>query len=101
METIQSVILNLTPGNLMATLDLKEAYLDIPIFEPHRKYLRIAVLLEGRRTHLQFTSPPFGITSAPFVFTKVVLAVVATLGLQNIQTIPYLDDWLIMAHSTE
>lgn len=99
MENIHSVILGLAPGDLMATLDLNEAYLHIPIFEPHRKYLRIAVFLEGEITHLQFTAVPFGITSAPFVFTKVVLTVVAVLKLQNIQIIPYLDDWLIMAHS--
>lgn len=68
----------------MATLDLKEDYLHIPIYESHRKFLRITVYLDGSVSHLQFTPLPFGISSAPYIFTNVVSAVVAVLRLQGI-----------------
>ncbi|XP_077127776.1 uncharacterized protein LOC143783244 [Ranitomeya variabilis] len=36
-----------------------------------RRYLRIAVTLNGNLQHFQFKVLPFGITTAPYVFTKV------------------------------
>lgn len=101
METIKSVISILNPGDLMVTLDLKDAYLHIPVCQAHRKYLRVAVSLRGTVKHFQFAALPFGITTAPYIFTKVVIAVVAPLRLRGLEIIPYLDDWLLKAHSAE
>ncbi|KAJ1135229.1 hypothetical protein NDU88_001673, partial [Pleurodeles waltl] len=61
----------------------------------HRKYLRFVVGLQ----HYQFAVLPFGLTSAPRVFTKVVSVVAADLRRKGIAVFPYLDDWLIKAES--
>lgn len=65
METFCSVAAILEPGHYMAPLDLKEAYLHITIYKPHRKFLRVAEYLKGSGSYLQLTTLPFGITSAP------------------------------------
>ena len=94
IETIKSVVHVLNPGDMMATLDLKDAYLHIPIHPASRKYLRITVQVSGVIRHLLFVALPFGISSAPHTFTKVVVCVVSALRLQGLTIIPYLDDWL-------
>lgn len=38
METIRSVAAILRQGDFMATLDLKEAYLHVPVFQTHRRF---------------------------------------------------------------
>ena len=30
----------ISPGDFMVSIDLKDAYFSVPIFQPHRKYLR-------------------------------------------------------------
>ena len=40
METIQSVLLSVHQGDWMVSIDLKEAYLQVPIQPDSRKYLR-------------------------------------------------------------
>ena len=73
------------------TLDLRDAYLQIPMFPPHRKYLRFCV----QGVHYQFRAMPFGITVAPRVFTKLMAAVGGHLRSQQIHIFMYLDDWLV------
>ena len=51
----------LQPGDWMCSLDLKDAYLTVPIAKEHRKYLRF--LWDGRI--FEFTCLPFGLCSAP------------------------------------
>ena len=50
----------------MATIDLKDAYFAVLISEPDRKYLRF----RWRGKVYQFNCLPFGLSCAPWVFTK-------------------------------
>ena len=43
MTTLQGVIPLLQKGDYIATLDLKNAYLHIPMFRGHWKYLRFVI----------------------------------------------------------
>lgn len=95
METLQRVIPLVLPGHYMCTLDLQDAYYHVPIHPQSRRFLRFCV--QGR--HFQFLVLPFGLRSAPRVFTKVVAPVVAVLHLRGLLVYPYLDDWLIHAPS--
>ena len=52
VETIRSVVHVVNPGDVMATLDLKNAYLHIPIHPGSRKYIRITVQVSGVVKHL-------------------------------------------------
>ena len=37
MESLRSVVASLNPGDFLASIDLKDAYLHIPIFEGHQR----------------------------------------------------------------
>ncbi|MCS5551062.1 MAG: reverse transcriptase domain-containing protein, partial [Gammaproteobacteria bacterium] len=91
METLRSIIQALHVGEWGSTIDLRDAYLQIPMFPPHRKYLRFCV----QGVHYQFRAMPFGITVAPRVFTKLMAAVGGHLRSQQIHIFMYLDDWLV------
>ncbi|KAJ1208810.1 hypothetical protein NDU88_004193 [Pleurodeles waltl] len=95
MITLAQVLSALDPGDWMVALDLQDAYFYIPILHAHRLYLRFVVGHE----HFQFTVLPFGLTSAPQVFTKVMAVVAAHLCRLGVSVIPYLDDWLLKAPS--
>ena len=91
MESAQSVRDLLSAGQWVASIDLKDAYLHVPIRRSFRKYLRFA--LEGKVW--QFRCLPFGLSIAPWAFTKIMAAVGSMLRLKGVQIHMYLDDWLI------
>ena len=67
METLQSVLLSVRPGDWMVSLDLKDAYLQVPMHPESRKFLRFMV---GGKVY-QFKVLCFGLSTAPQVFTRV------------------------------
>ncbi|KAG8452945.1 hypothetical protein GDO86_004664 [Hymenochirus boettgeri] len=95
MESLRSVILAIEPGDYLGSLDIQDAYLHVPIWNGHHRFLRFAI---GAR-HFQFTALPFGLASAPRIFTKIMTCQAAFLRLQGIFILPYLDDLLIRAAS--
>ena len=97
METLNSALKMLRKGDYLASLDLKDAYFSIPIAENHRKYLRFI----WKDQRFQFRCLPFGLTSAPQVFTKILKPVVAYLRKQGIRLVVYLDDILLIASSKQ
>ncbi|XP_066429301.1 uncharacterized protein [Eleutherodactylus coqui] len=99
METIRTATPLIARDNVMATIDLKDAYFHIPIYANSQKFLRFALRVEGEIRHFQFVCLPFGISSAPRIFSKVVMEMVAFLRNQGVMIIPYLDDFLLVADS--
>ncbi len=75
--------------------DLKDVYLSVPIAEIHRKFL----LFIWEEQHYEFQCLPFGLASAPRVFTKLLKPVMATLRRQGIRCIIYIDDLLLLSQS--
>ncbi|KAG6935254.1 hypothetical protein G0U57_015306, partial [Chelydra serpentina] len=88
MVSLATIIPSLDPGDWFAALDMKDAYFHISISPAHRRFLRFVV----RQTHYQFTALPFGLCTAPRVFTKCMAVVVAFLRRQHVHVFPYLDD---------
>ena len=92
MATLQSTIQNVNAGDWLVSIDLKDAYFHVPIHPSHWKYLRFAV---GNDKY-EFMVLPFGITTAPRVFTKMMAPAAEyirkEMGLYNS---PYLDDFLM------
>ena len=97
METIQSVLLSVRQGDWMASIDLKEAYLQVPIHPASRHFLRFMF----RDTVSQFKALCFGLSTAPQVFTRVMAPVSAILHSMGIRMRRYLDDWLVQSASWE
>ena len=95
MEGIHMLRDLLKQNDYLVKIDLKDAYLTVPIWKDHQKYLRF--LWKG--TLHEFACLPFGLATAPRVFTKLMKPVVAALRQRGICLIIYLDDILIMAES--
>ena len=95
METLQPVLLSVQRGDWMVSLDLKDAYLQVPVHPDSRKYLRFVV--SGQV--YQFKALCFGLSTAPQVFTRVMAPVSAMLHRAGIRIRRYLGDWLIQASS--
>ena len=93
METVASVLLSVREGDFLASLDLKDAYFQIPIHPSSRKLLRFTS--EG--TVYQFRALCFGLSTAPQVFTRVFAAVSAWSHTHGIRLLRYLNDWLVLA----
>ena len=95
METVVSVLLSVREGDFLASLDLKDAYFQIPIHRASRKLLRF--MSEG--TVYQFKALCFGLSTAPQVFIRVFAAVSAWAHSRGIRLLRYLDDWLVLSSS--
>ena len=97
MESIQSVLLSVRQGDWMASIDLKEAYLQVPVHPTSRRFLRFMF----RDTVYQFQALCFGLSTAPQVFTRVMAPVSALLHSMGIRMGRYLADWLVQSASRE
>ena len=91
MFTTSSVLSSVEKGDYAFKIDLQDAYFHVPIHPSNRKYLRFA--FENRV--YQFQVLPFGLNTAPQIFTRLGHTVTAYLHHQGISVIAYLDDWLI------
>ena len=81
----------------MVKVDLKDAYLTVPIHLQDRKFLRFS----WEQEVFQFRSLPFGLASAPRTFTKLLRPLLALLRSQGLRMVVFLDDILLMASSKE
>ena len=81
----------------MASIDLREAYLQVPVHPASRHFLRFLF----RDTVYQFKALCFGLSTAPQVFTWVMAPVSAILHSLGIRMLRYLDDWLVQSSSQE
>ena len=97
MDTVSDVSLLLRPGDWCASIDLKDAYFHIPINRRFRRFLRFG--WKGRL--FQYLVLPFGLCTAPLIFTKVTKPLKAFLHSLGARSIWYLDDILIIGSSRE
>ena len=81
----------------MVKIDLNDAYFTVPVWRNHQKFLRFV----WKETMYEFACLPFGLASAPRVFTKLMKPVVGLLRQLGIRLKIYLDDMLIMAQSRD
>ena len=91
METIHSIIPALEESQWAITVDLQNAYFHVPIHKDARKFLRFAV----RDQVFQFRALPFGLATAPFVFSWFLRPFVKFLRASGIKIHTYLDDWIV------
>jgi hypothetical protein len=97
MENLTCIKHLLCPNDYMVKLDLKDAYLTVGIHPQSQQFLRF--IWQGQT--YQFRCLPFGLNTAPRIFTKLLKPVVAYLRTRNMRLIIYLDDILIIGSSVD
>ena len=79
------------------SIDIRDAYLHVPMHQALWKYLQFVV----NKKVYQFTCLPFGLATSPCEFTKLLRPVVVLLRQRGVKLHVYLDDWLIGADTPE
>ena len=77
------------------SIDLRDAYFHLAVAPEHTKYLRFAY--NGRA--FEFLVLPFGLSTAPRVFTRIVRVIEAFIKIHGVDMHQYLDDWLMKNQS--
>lgn len=89
LEDWRTEIHFMLPGLQMASLDLEDAYF---LVLEHRKFLRF----QWKGKIFQFLALPFGLATAPYIFTKLLRPVVAFLRTQGHESVLYLNEFLLL-----
>ena len=90
--TISSLI---SKGDFLVSIDLTDAYLMFSMHEETLDYL----CFDWRGTRYAYQCMPFGLTSAPRIFTKVLKVVLVFLRNRGIKASAWFDDIIISANS--
>ena len=92
MEGMKEVKTLLHKGDLMAKIDLKDAYWSVPIGNESRKFLRF----QRNGNIWEFLVMAFGLGPAPRTFTKLMKVPISILRRLQVRIVVYLDDMLLM-----
>ena len=95
METSQSVLCAVRRGDWIVSIDLKYAYLRIPVHPDSRQFLGFVVF----ENTYQFEALCFGLFIALKMFTRVMAPVSVMLHDLGVRILQYQDDWLVLASS--
>ena len=87
-EDLRVVMMLFEPSEWMFSFDLKSGYHHIDVAQKHRKYLGFS--WEGNV--YRFVVLPFGLSSAPYVFTKMMRPLVRLWRSKGLKAVVYLDD---------
>ncbi|XP_072042758.1 uncharacterized protein [Amphiura filiformis] len=93
-EDMRTALLFLRKGGSMFKFDLKSGYHHIEIHPMHRKFLGFSWNLNGKVRYFRFSCLAFGLSSAPFIFTKIVRPLVKKWRSEGKAIVVFLDDGL-------
>ncbi|KAN0023497.1 hypothetical protein ACTFIV_007883 [Dictyostelium citrinum] len=97
MEGIKNLPSMVKQGYYMVKLDIKKAYLHV-LVDPHYRDL-FRFVWNG--VHYRWKTMPFGLSTAPRIFTMLLRPVLRMLRELNVSVIAYLDDLLIVGSTKE
>jgi hypothetical protein len=81
-------------GGFMFKFDLKQGYHHVDIHPEFQQYLGFSWVIGGVRRYFVFTVLPFGLTSAPYIFTKIVRVLVKFWRKSGVKLCCFIDDGL-------
>lgn len=95
LEDLRTSIKLISKNSYMCTVDLKDAYFLIRVHENSRKFLRF----QWNGSLYEFNVLPFGLNTAPYVFTKILKPVAKLLRSMGYMSTFYLDDLFLVGQS--
>lgn len=100
-EGVQEMLTTLRDSqqNFLFSFDIKSAYHHIDIFPCDQQFLGFSWKVQGVIKYYKFTVLPFGLATAPYIFTKIVRPLVKHWRTMAHKIIVYLDDGLGAAQS--
>lgn len=98
MEDMKTAIGLIKQGDWLTKVDIKDAYLHVPLHESAARHMGIS-MTDG--TVWKFKAMPFGLNTAPLVFTRIMRTALKSLREKGICLVAYLDDILIVSKSKE
>ena len=84
----------LEKGHFMFSFDIRSGYHHVLIFPPHQSFLGFSWFYKVKNRYFYFRVLPFGLSSAPYIFTKLLRPLVAYWRQQGIHIVVYLHDGL-------
>ena len=96
-EDLRTAMMYFNPNEYLFTFDLKSGYHHVDIAEVHHKFLGF----EWKGMYYVFTVLPFGLSSACYIFTKLVRPLVHYWHARGIRITVYLDDGLAVASNKQ
>ena len=101
-EDYKHAIAYFRPGCFFTKFDLKSGYHHVEIFPNHRRYLGFAWKFNnGKSRYFMFNVLPFGLSTAPYIFTKLLRPLVKLWRSRGFHPVVYLDDGLNIEDSLE
>jgi hypothetical protein len=97
MEDISTVAALLRPGDWMTSIDFKSGFFHVEVQEKLRDYLGF----QHAGNWYRYQCLPFGSSSSPLVFTKMVRPAIQHLRTLGIRILAYMDDILIIGRTKE
>jgi hypothetical protein len=97
MENLDLVKSLVRRNDYMVSIDLNQAFYHVPLAPSQKPFFAFDFL--GKR--YCFRCLPFGLTSSPRIFTKVLKPLIKLIRAKGIRIVAYLDDILIMARTKE
>jgi len=79
----------------LLTFNLKSGYHHVDIHPDHQKYLSLQWEAHGRVNYYVFTVPPFGLSSARYLFTKLMRPLIRHWRGRGLKAIVYLNDGIV------
>ena len=97
MENLDLVKSLIRRNDYMVSIDLNHAFYHVPLAPSQKQFFAFDFL--GKR--YCFKCLPFGLTSSPRIFTKVLRPLIKLIRSKGIRVVAYLDDLLLMARTKE
>ncbi|KAM9975470.1 hypothetical protein ACTFIW_012054 [Dictyostelium discoideum] len=97
MEGIKNLPSMVKQGYYMVKLDIKKAYLHVLVDPQYRDLFRFV----WKGSHYRWETTPFGLSTAPRIFTMLLRPELRMLRYINVSFIAYLDDLLIVGSTKE
>ena len=83
------------------SFDLKSGYHHVDIYPPHQTFLGFSWVVDGVQKYFCFTVLPFGLSSSPYIFTKLLRPLVKFWRFNGVMIVGYIDDGIAISNDYE